>query len=110
MKTNEKMARNRYIRTLEKFYKLATTALKKEQFDKNLFQQRMLKNCEFFQKSPAVRLNSTYTKELESFVNACLDFSFSQKELINKANALDKLKRTQNYKKDKHKNKFKDFQ
>lgn len=110
MKTNEKMARNRYIRTLEKFCKLATTALKKEQFDKNLFQQRMLKNFELFQKSPAVRLNSTYTKELEIFVNACLDFSFSQKELINKANALDKLKRMQNYKKDKHKNKFKDFQ
>lgn len=110
MKTDEKSARNRYIRTLEKIYKLATSALKKENFDEKLFQERMLKNFELFQKNPAVRLHSTYTKELESFVNACFDFSLSQKELISRANSLNKLKNTQNYKKDKHKNKFKELE
>ncbi len=69
----------------------------------------MLKNFEIFDKSPAVQLNSTYTKELERFVNACLDFSLSQSELVRLANALDKLKNAQNYKKDKHKKKFEEF-
>lgn len=109
MKITEKSARTRYIRNLEKFYRLASAALKKEDFDANLFQQRMLKNFEIFEKSPAVQLNSTYTKELESFVNACLDFSLSQSELVSRANALDKLKNAQNYKKDKHKKKFEEF-
>lgn len=107
---SEKSARTRYIRNLEKFYNAATVALKKENFDERLFKQRMLKNYELFEKSPAVQLNSSYTKELENFVNACLNFSLSKQELLNKANSLDKLKNTQNYKKDKHKNKFKDFQ
>lgn len=109
MKNAEKSARTRYIRNLEKFYRLASAALKKEDFDLNLFHQRMLKNAEFFDKSPAVQLNSSYTKELEKFVNACLNFSLSQSELVSFANALDKLKNAQNYKKDKHKNKFEEF-
>lgn len=109
MKINEKSARTRYIRTLEKFYRLATAALKKEDFNADLFQQRMIKNALLFEKNPAVQLHSTYTKELENFVNACLDFSLSRQELINKANSLDKLKNTQNYKKDKHKKNFEEF-
>lgn len=109
MKITEKSARTRYIRNLEKFYHLASMALKKENFDEGLFKERMLKNFQLFEKSPAVVLNSAYTKELESFVNACLDFSLSKQELISKANSLDKLKNAQNYKKDKHKKKFEEF-
>ena len=106
---NEKAARTRYIRNLEKFYRLSVSALKKENFDKELFRQRVLKNAEFFEKSPPVQLNSSYIKELEAFVNTCLNLSLDKQELINKANSLDRLKNTQNYKKDKHKNKFEDF-
>lgn len=106
---DEKSARTRYIRNLEKFYRLSASALKKEDFNKELFNQRVLKNAEFFKKSPPVQLNSAYTKELESFVNACLSLNLNKQELINKANSLDKLKNTQNYKKSKHKNKFEDY-
>lgn len=52
----------------------------------------MLKNAKFFKKNPAVNLNSTYAKNLEFFVNACLDFSKEKSELLNLANALDKQK------------------
>ena len=53
----------------------------------------MLKNAKFFEKNPAVNLNSTYAKNLEFFVNACLDFSKEKNELLNLANALDKQKK-----------------
>lgn len=52
----------------------------------------MLKNAKFFEKNPTVNLNSTYAKNLEFFVNACLDFSKEKSELLNLANALDKQK------------------
>lgn len=52
----------------------------------------MLKNAKFFEKNPVVNLNSTYAKNLEFFVNACLDFSKEKSELLNLANALDKQK------------------
>lgn len=54
----------------------------------------MLKNVKFFEKNPTVNLNSTYAKNLEFFVNACLDFSKEKSELLNLANALDKQKKT----------------
>lgn len=106
-KVSEKAARTKYIRNLEKFYSSAVAALKKEKFDEKLFCERATKNAQIFDKSPAVQLNSTYTKELERFVNACLNFS-SQSELVSLANALSKLKNAQNYKKDKHKKKAND--
>ncbi|MCW1360390.1 hypothetical protein OLQ22_04430 [Campylobacter jejuni] len=105
---NEKFDRVRYVRNLEKFANSASSALKREDYDEKLFQERMLKNAQNFNKTPAVVLNSSYTKELENFVNACLDFKFSKNELLTKANNLDKLKKQQSYKKDKHKNKFKE--
>ncbi len=106
-KASEKAARTKYIRNLEKFYSAAVLALKKENFDEKLFCERAAKNAQIFDKSPAVQLNSTYTKELERFVNACLNFT-SQSELVSLANALSKLKNAQNYKKDKHKKRAND--
>ena len=107
-KASEKAARTKYIRNLERFYKAAASALKREDFDEKLFRTRVQKNAELFAKSPPVVLNSTYTKELEAFVNACLDASNTPQELVSRANALDKLKNAQNYKKDKHKKRTND--
>lgn len=101
----EKAARTKYIRNLERFYNQAVNALKKEDFNTQIFKARMLKNFELFSKTPPVMLNSTYTKELESFVNSCLDFTQSPQSLINKANKIDKLK-NQTHKKPKHKGKI----
>lgn len=90
-KNEEKALRVKYLRNLENFNG-AISALKKEDFDKTKFEERMLKNAKFFEKNPAVNLNSTYAKNLEFFVNACLDFSKEKSELLNLANALDKQK------------------
>ena len=109
MKNEEKSARIKYIRNLEKFANSAISALKKENFDKKLFEERMIKNSKIFDKKQAVVLNSSYTKALENFANDCLNFSFEKNDLLTKANALDKLKNN-NYKKEKYKNKFKDYE
>ncbi|ECB9609426.1 hypothetical protein GYL97_000056 [Campylobacter jejuni] len=108
-KNEEKALRVKYLRNLEKFFNDAISALKKEDFDKTKFEERMLKNAKFFEKNPAVNLNSTYAKNLEFFVNACLDFSKEKNELLNLANALDKQKK-QGGKKEKHKNYLKDYE
>ncbi len=105
---SEKAARTKYLRNLERFYKTAVAALKREDFDEKLFRERVQKNAQIFAKSPPVVLNSSYTKELEAFVNACLDEGKSPQELVSRANALDKLKNAQNYKKDKHKKRTND--
>ncbi|TQR32977.1 hypothetical protein DMB92_03165 [Campylobacter sp. MIT 99-7217] len=110
MKNDEKFNRIRYLRSLEKFTSTARNALKREDFDEELFKQRLLKNAQNFDKIPATELNSSYTKELLNFVNDCLSFSFSKEELLNKVNALDKLKKSQSYKKEKHKNLHKDYE
>lgn len=107
--STEKAARTKYIRNLERFYRQAVSALKKAEFDGEIFKARMLKNATLFDKSPAVVLHSAYTKELESFVNSCLDFTQSPQSLINRANAIDKLKNAQKNKKAKHKGKFEEF-
>lgn len=108
MKNEEKALRVKYVRALEKFSNSAISALKKENFDEQIFKERIEKNMRFLIKLEAVFLDSTYTKALENFVNDCISAKFDRKELLNKANALYKLKTSQNYKKDKHKIKFKD--
>lgn len=108
-KNEEKALRVKYLRKLEKFFKAAIGTLKKENFDKIKFQERMLKNAKFVEKNCAVNLNSNYAKNLEFFLKACLDFSKEKNELLNLANALDKEKK-QSQKKEKHKNYFKDYE
>ncbi|WP_270978194.1 hypothetical protein [Campylobacter helveticus] len=104
----EKSLRVKYLRNLEKFANAATSSLKKENFDPQKFEERMLKNTSFFKKDEMVILNSTYAKNLQSFVNACLDFNKTKEELLSLANALDKQKK-QSSKKEKHKNYLKEF-
>lgn len=107
MKNTEKTLRIRYLRKLEKFANAALALLKKEDFNAQLFQERMLKNQGIFKDDEVARLDSAYSKELLSFVNLCLDFSKERAYLLQKANELDKMRNT-SYKKDKHKNKFKE--
>ncbi len=107
MKNNEKSARIRYLRKLEKFANQALVLLKKENFNEELFKQRMLKNKNIFKEDEIIRLDSSYSKELLGFVNLCLDFTKTHDFLLQKANELDKMRKTC-YKKDKHKNKFKE--
>lgn len=109
MLKNEKALRVKYLRNLQKFASAAICALKKEDFNLQKFQERMLKNQAFFDKSPPTSLNATYAKNLENFVNVCLDFSKSKEELLNLANALDKQK-NQSEKKQKHKNYLKEYE
>ncbi|MBZ7928380.1 hypothetical protein ACD575_06240 [Campylobacter sp. LH-2024] len=104
---NEKSLRVKYLRSLEKFANTAKSCLKREDFNLEKFQERMQKNKKNLEKCQAVVLNSTYSKALENFVNACLDFSLKKEELLYLANALSKLK-NQNYK-EKHKNYLKDY-
>jgi len=105
----EKTKRTKYLRNLEKFANSAISGLKKENFDEQKFKERMLKNAKFFEKSEAVVLNASYTKALENFVNACLDFSKNKNELLVLANALDK-QRKQGEKRAKYKNFLKDYE
>ena len=105
-KIDEKTLRVKYLRALEKFANAAISALKKENFDKEKFQERMEKNKKIVEKCEAVNLNSSYNKSLENFVNHCLDFSKQKEELLSLANALDKLKKGE--KKEKHKTYLKD--
>lgn len=106
-KIDEKTLRVKYLRALEKFANTAISALKKENFDKEKFQERMEKNKKIVKKCEAVNLNSSYNKSLENFVNHCLDFSKQKEELLSLANALDKLKKGE--KKEKHKTYLKDY-
>lgn len=106
-KIDEKTLRVKYLRALEKFANAAISALKKENFDKEKFQERMEKNKKIVEKCKAVNLNSSYNKTLENFVNNCLDFSKQKEELLSLANALDKLKKGE--KKEKHKTYLKDY-
>ncbi|TXE86397.1 hypothetical protein FPD38_07055 [Campylobacter volucris] len=108
MKNEEKTLRVKYVRALEKFSNSAISVLKREDFQESLFRERMEKNSKVFVKIEAVFLDSTYAKALERFANDCLNYNFDRKDLLNKANALYKLKNKQSYKKDKHKNNFKD--
>lgn len=109
----EKTKRVKYVRALEKFVKSAVAILKREDFDFSRFEERMLKNAIPLRKVEPVVLDSTYTKNLESFCNLILDTinqDIEDKEeekqvLLRHANALEKLKTNTSYKKEKHRQK-----
>lgn len=104
---DEKAKRVKYIRALEKFAKSAINALKRDDFDLNEFFIRVDKNAKFLNKLEPVFLDQPYTKALENFVNEVLSKG-EKDELLRSANLLEKLKNRKTYKRDKHKNKFKD--
>ncbi|MDO5045315.1 hypothetical protein [Campylobacter sp.] len=103
----DKFKRVRYLRGLEKFAKSAISGLKREDFNEEQFRARVAKNAEILSKIEPVYLDSAYSKALEKFVNLIIS-SNDREELLNAANSLEKLKSSKTYKKDKHKNRYKD--
>lgn len=100
--SDDKFKRVRYIRALEKFAKSAINNLKRDDFDLEIFNQRISKNKQSLEKVEPVYLDSPYTRGLLDFVNLVLS-SENRENLIKSANHLDKLKNSKTYKKSKHK-------
>lgn len=114
---HEKQLRIRYIRVLEKFFTRTISLLKLENFDEELFKQRVLKNYEDIKRVKEVELNSPYFTQLIAFINKTLqyaqrsyeDFEEQRTDLLKEANLIQKEKKRSTYKKDKHrKSKFDD--
>ncbi|WP_169780055.1 hypothetical protein [Campylobacter curvus] len=102
---DDKFKRVRYLRALEKFAKSAINGLKRDDFDEAAFADRVAKNALIIAKIEPVYLDQPYTKALENFINSLIA-NTPREELLRSANALDKLKNSKNYKKEKHKNKW----
>ncbi|WP_442765633.1 hypothetical protein [Sulfurospirillum cavolei] len=108
---NDKEARVKYIRALERFLSSCVSALKNEQFDYDLFVKRAQKSLKTLHKVQAVRLDSTYTHTLEAYANLVVstietqnaDKDAAHKRLLKEANLLEKEKYRGSYKKEKHK-------
>ena len=102
---DDKFKRVRYLRALEKFAKSAINGLKRDDFDEAAFADRVAKKAQIIAKIEPVYLDQPYTKALENFINSLIA-NTPREELLRSANALDKLKNSKNYKKEKHKNKW----
>lgn len=108
---HEKQQRIKYIRVLEKFLTRTISLLKLENFDHELFKQRVLKNYEDLKKTEKVELYSPYYTQLNNFINKTIYFvnehseSFENEKsiLLKEANLLQKEKNKNSYTKDKHK-------
>jgi len=110
-KLNEKQQRIRYIRVLEKFFTKTIALLKLENFDKEIFIKRTMKNYEDMKKASKVDLHTDYYTSLDLFINKIMSFiknpskSFEEERilLLKEANLLQKEKNKNQYKKNKHK-------
>ncbi|MEA3383329.1 MAG: hypothetical protein U9Q20_01445 [Campylobacterota bacterium] len=110
---NEKTIRLRYIRLLEKFNTKAISLLKYDNFDLELFRKAVLRGYEVIQKAPKVPLYSQYPVQvqklsqliLDSLEDHSKDFEKEKEQILKESNLLQKTKNSNNYKKDKHKNK-----
>ena len=112
MKINDKDARVKYIRALERVLGSCVNALKNEIFDFALFVKRADKGLKTLQKVEAVRLDSTYTNLLQNYATLVsntianfegIDIEEAHKRLLKEANLLEKEKYRGSYKKEKHK-------
>jgi len=110
---HEKQERIRYIRVLEKFFTRTVSLLKLENFDIELFKERTKKNYKDLRRVKEVPLHSPYLSSLTNFLNKTLnyienhteDFEDERSTLLKDANLIQKEKKQNTYKKDKHKNK-----
>lgn len=114
---HEKQKRIRYIRVLEKFFTRTVSLLKLDNFNHELFKERVLKNYQDIKRVEQVDLNSKYYTELIAFINKTLsyvenhseNFEDERETLLKEANLLQKEKNRNSYRKDKHKkSKFND--
>lgn len=110
---HEKQLRIRYIRVVDKFFTRTVSLLKLDNFDLNLFKKRTLKNYEDLQRVKKIDLHSAYYLQVNEFINKTLhyienhsdSFESERQTLLKDANLLQKEKKKNTYKKDKHKNK-----
>ena len=108
---HEKQLRVRYIRVLEKFFTRTVSLLRLENFNKELFKERTKKNYEDIKKVKAVDLNSAYLTQLIAFINKTLEYAENSSEdfqdertaLLKEANLIQKEKKRNTYKRNKHK-------
>ena len=114
---HEKQKRIRYIRVLEKFFTRTVSLLKLDNFNHELFKERVFKNYQDIKRVEQVDLNSKYYTELIAFINKTLsyvenhseNFEDERETLLKEANLLQKEKNRNSYRKDKHKkSKFND--
>jgi hypothetical protein len=109
---NDKEARVKYIRALERFLNSCIGALKNESFEYALFVSRAQKSLKTLQKVAPTRLDSTYTNALQNYANLVASLieetqtppEEKHKRLLKEANLLEKEK-YRGYKKEKHKSK-----
>lgn len=107
---HEKQLRIRYIRVLEKFLTRTNSLLRLENFDSNLFKERVRKNYKDIAKVKVMELHSPYLTNLKKYIDLVMfsiqseeDFKPIQERLLKEANLLHKEKSAGSYKKDKHK-------
>ena len=114
---HEKQKRIRYIRVLEKFFTRTVSLLKLDNFNHELFKERIVKNYQDIKRVEQVDLNSKYYTELIAFINKTLtyvenhseSFEDERETLLKEANLLQKEKNRNSYRKEKHKkSKFND--
>lgn len=114
---NEKVLRLKYIRVLEKFVKRTISLLKNDEFDYEIFKEKVLIYYEEVENTKPVRLDSQYLQKLKAYImhilncvdNHSEDFKDEKELLLKEANLLHKEKNKAAYKKDKHKHsKFND--
>ena len=110
---NDKEARVKYIRALERFLGSCIGALKNENFQYTLFVSRAQKGLKTLRKVEVVHLDSTYTNGLHNYAQLVAsliedtegDVEENHKRLLKEANLLEKEKYRGSYKKEKHKHK-----
>lgn len=102
----EKAKRVKYLRMLEKVSNRFALALKKDNFNKEIFQSNIENNLKLLRKCEPVHLDSEYSKCLLEFVNMCCFGELNKEDLISKYNKLSKIKNQNQYKKEKHKHKI----
>lgn len=106
-----KQLRIRYIRVLEKFLTRTNSLLRLENFDSDLFKDRVLKNFKDIAKVKEMDLHSPYLINLKKYIDLVMysihskeeNFKPIQEKLLKEANLLQKQKSSSSYKKDKHK-------
>ncbi len=97
---DEREARVKFMRGLNKVANAAFSALKKAEFDAEKFAAAMQKHGKFLARLEPVFLDRPYNKKLLEFVNLCLT-STDKDALQSAANELDKLKNSTTYKRKK---------
>lgn len=100
----------KYTRELERYLNRIVSYIKKENLDKQKFSDYVDEIFKPFDGIKKVLLTSEYLKTLEQFVeytanlpHSEYDMDMIQKDILHRANGLQKIKRVRNFTKDKHK-------